>query len=236
MGEPMTERDVEPKSVLLIDETLDDEAGEHCDGLMDVAPSTGRAELFVTFPSDATQLVGFGNVGMGRQPDRRGIVTVGERVAATGGDPDFTEPLVEDAVADASDLEAIGATVSRFCGAWHDQGYAVSVCIDGLEDLLDANDREPVFQFLHALAGRLDALDATVHVHVDPDAVEQRTRLTFEQLFDETLHEEVALDQFIPSGASHASDGDVADAIDDGRPRRRGDDASDDDIADALPD
>lgn len=231
----MTERKVEPKSVLLVDETLDDEAGEHCDDLMDVAPATDRAELFVAFPSDATKLVGFGNLGMGRQPDRRGIVTVGDRVGATG-DPDFTEPLVEDAVADASDLEAIGGTISRFCRAWHDQGYAVSVCIDGLADLLDANAREPVFQFLHALGGRVDAVDATMHVHADPDAVDQRTLLTFEQVFDETRHEEVALDQFIPSGASHASDGDVADAIEDGRPRRRDDDASDDDIADALPD
>jgi len=236
MGEPMTEREVEPKSVLLVDETLDDETGEHCDALMDVAASTDRAELFVTFPSDATELVGFANLGMGRQPDRQGVVTVGERVGATGGDPDLTEPLVEDAVADATDLEAIGGTVSRFCRAWYDQGYAIGVCIDGLEDLLAANDRERVFQFLHALAGRLDAVDATVHVHADPDAVDQRTLLTFEQAFDETTHEEVELDQFIPTGASHASDGDVADAIDDGGSRRRDEEASDDDIADALPD
>jgi len=234
----MTERTVPEKAVLLVDETLDDEDGEHCDALMNVAESNDRAELFVTFPTDATDRIGFGAVGMGRQPAKRGIVVVGDTMGAHD-DPDYTDPLAEAAVPSASDLRSLGQTISRFCQAWHDQGHEIGVCFDGLGDLLDANDPEPVFQFLHVLTNRLESVGATTHVHVDPDHVPERTRLTFEQLFDETVHEEVELDGLIPTSSGRASDDDVANAVggDGGdRTNRSTGEASDDDIADALPD
>jgi len=234
----MTERTVPEKAVMLVDETLDDEDGEHCDDLMNVAAADDRAELFVTFPADATDRIGFGAVGMGRQPAKRGIVVVGETVGAHD-DPDYADPLAEATVSSASNLRELGQTISRFCQAWHDQGHEVGVCFDGLGDLLDANDPEHVFQFLHVLANRLESVGATTHVHVDPDRVPERTRLTFERLFDETVHEEVELDGLIPTGSERASDDDVANAVggDGGSPRDRSTgEASDDDIADALPD
>jgi len=223
---------------MLVDETLDDEDGEHCDALMNVADSNDRAELFVTFPAEATDRIGFGAVGMGRQPAKRGIVVVGDTMSAHD-DPDYTDPLAEATVSSASDLRCLGQTISRFCQAWHDRGHEIGVCFDGLGDLLDANDAEPVFQFLHVLTNRLESVGATTHVHVDPDRVPERTRLTFEQLFDETVHEEVKLDGLIPTGSGRASDDEVAEAVggDDGsRTNRSTDEASDDDIADALPD
>ena len=234
----MTERTVPAKTVMLVDETLDDEDGEHCNALMDVTESNDRAELFVTFLADATDRIGFGTVGMGRQPAKRGIVVVGDTMGAHD-DPNYTDPLAEAAVSNANDLRELGQTVSRFCRAWHDQGHEIGVCFDGLGDLLDANDAEPVFQFLHVLANRLESVGATTHVHVDPDRVPERTRLTFEQLFDETVHEEVELDGLIPTSSERASDDDVANAVggDGGsRSERSTGEASDDDIADALPD
>ncbi|NHN41796.1 hypothetical protein G9C85_09160 [Halorubellus sp. JP-L1] len=235
----MTERTVPEKAVLLVDETHDDEDGEHCDGLMNVAPASDRAELFVTFPADPTERVGFTALGMGRQPAKRGVVVVGNTVGAHAGDPDYTDPLAEAHVTSTADLRGLGQRISEFCQAWHDQGHQIGVCIDGLGDLLAANDDEDVFQFFHVLTNRLAAVGATTHVHVDPDRVPQRTRLTFEQLFDETTHEEVELDALVPSGSDRASDADVADAVGDdgtGHEREATSEASDDDIADALPD
>jgi hypothetical protein len=234
----MTERTVPEKAVMLVDQTLDDEDGEHCDHLMNVAKSTDRAELFVTFPTDATDRIGFGAVGMGRQPAKRGIVVVGDSMSAHD-DPDFTDPLAEASVANPSDLRGLGQTISRFCQAWHDQGHEVGVCFDGLQDLLDANDAEPVFQFLQVLTKHLGSVGATTHVHVQPDHVPERTRLTFEQLFDEIVHEEVELDGLIPTNSERASDDDVANAVGDdagSRSEHSTGEASDDDIADALPD
>ncbi|WP_323674391.1 hypothetical protein [Halorubellus sp. PRR65] len=235
----MTDRTEPEKAVLLVDETLDDEDGEHCDDLMNVAAASDRAELFVTFPVDATDRVGFGSVGMGRQPHKRGIVVVGETVGAHADEPDYDDPLAEAHVADAGDLRAVGQSISRFCRAWNDRGHEIGVCIDGLGDLLDANDAEAVFEFLHVLTDRLETVGATTHVHVDPDRVPERTHLTFEQLFDEIVHEEVELDALIPTSSDTASDDDVARAVgDDGEARthRSTSEASDDDITDALPD
>jgi hypothetical protein len=235
----MTERTTTEKVVMLVDETLDDEDGEHCDDLMNVAGATDRAELFVTFPADATDRVGFASLGMGRQPAKRGIVLVGDSVGVHTSDPNYTEPLAEAYVDSPTDLRTLGQTISECCRAWHDQGHEIGVCFDGLADLLAANDPEPVFQFFHVLTSRLESVGATTHVHVDPDRVPERTRLTFEQLFDETIHEEVELDALIPTSTGRASDDDVADAVGDtGRAHdeHATGEASDDDIADALPD
>lgn len=235
----MTDRTEPEKAVLLVDETLDDEDGEHCDELMNVADASDRAELFVTFPADATERVGFGTVGMGRQPHKRGIVVVGEVVGAHVDEPDYDDPIAEAHVASADDLRGLGQSISRFCQAWRDRGHEIGVCFDGLGDLLDANEPEAVFQFFHVLTNRLETVGATTHVHVDPERVPERTRLTFEQLFDETVHEEVELDALIPTSTGRASDDDVANAIggDGGTSTHRStSEASDDDIADALPD
>lgn len=236
----MTERTVEKKSVLLVDETHDDEEGEHCDALMDVTAASDRAELFVTFPTDPTDIVGFGNLGMGRQPAKRGQITVGESVgASTDDDPDFEEPIVETTISNAGNLRGLGATISEFCQAWRREGYEIGVCIDGLETLLEENESEQVFQFLHVLLERLDAVGATTHVHVDPEGIPERAQMTFEQLFDETVHEEVELDHLMPSGSNRASDDDVANAVGGDTTTRndgKNSEASDDDIADALPD
>lgn len=235
----MTERTIDTKAVMLVDETHDDEDGEHCDALMDVAASSDRAECFVTFPTDATDLTGVANLGMGRQPAKRGHITVGERVTAATTDPDFDDPIVEASIASAGNLRDLGATISEFCQAWHERGYEIGVCIDGIGPLLDATDAQQVFQFFHVLLGRLEAVGATVHVHVDPERVPEPTRMTFEQLVDETRHEEVELAHLMPSGSNRASDDDVADAVGDDTTTRGSNsssEASDDDIADALPD
>ncbi|MFC4405254.1 DUF7504 family protein [Haloarchaeobius iranensis] len=246
-----------PRTVLLLDEMAEDEAGEHCDGLMGVPAADQRAELVVSFPEDVTDRLDFSSLSGGRQPTKRGIVTVGETMQAAGaGRPDFTDPLVEQTVADPTDLQQLGEVVSQFCSVWDDAGYDIVVCFDSLTDLLAANDPAVVFQFCHVLSGRLESVGAVAHFHLDPNAHSQQLQLTFEQMFDETLVEEIDVEHLVPGGSSRASDADVAretetvelddpdetpaandDAAGDSAPAaRQSGEASDDDIADALPD
>ncbi|WP_435348172.1 DUF7504 family protein [Haloarchaeobius sp. HRN-SO-5] len=256
----MSDRDTDPRTVLLLDETTESETGEHCDALMRGFDSPRRAELVVSFPDDVTDRLDFSAASGGRQPAKRGFVTVGETMQAAGAsDPDFGDHLVERAVPDPTDLQDLGQTVSRFCRAWSDAGYDVVVCFDSLTDLLVANDPELVVRFCHALSGRLDSVGAVAHFHLDPNEHAQDLQLTFEDLFDETLVEEVDVDRLVPTRRRRASAADVArktetldlddpaDGTDadttDGtvhdepasRPTRSGQ-ASDDDVSDAVPD
>ncbi|WP_256295836.1 DUF7504 family protein [Haloarchaeobius salinus] len=248
--------DGNPRTVLLLDEMAEDEVGEHCDGLMGGPPADRRAELVVSFPEDVTDRLDFGSLSGGRQPTKRGIVTVGETMQAAGaGRPDFSEPIVEQTVADPTDLQRLGEVISQFCGVWDDAGYDIVVCFDSLTELLDANDPEVVFQFCHVLSGRLESVGAVAHFHLDPNAHSQQLQLTFEQILDETLVEEIDVEHLVPGGSSRASDADVAREtetvdLDDPNevaaanespsessvPAGRSGEASDDDIADALPD
>jgi hypothetical protein len=246
-----------PRTVLLLDEMAEDEVGEHCDGLMGAPAADQRAELVVSFPEDVTDRLDFSSLSGGRQPEKRGIVTVGETMQAAGaGRPDFSDPLVEQTVADPTDLQRLGEVVSQFCDVWDDAGYDIVVCFDSLTDLLAANDPEVVFQFCHVLSGRLESVDAVAHFHLDPNAHSQQLQLTFEQIFDETLVEEIDVEHLVPGGSSRASDADVAretetvelddpdevaaanddSAADSAPAARQSGEASDDDIADALPD
>ncbi|WP_435334581.1 DUF7504 family protein [Haloarchaeobius sp. TZWWS8] len=199
------------RCTLLLDETTDDEAGEHCDRLMTVCEAARRAELVVTFAKDVTDSLDLGALSSGRQPAKRGVITVGETMrTVTTGDPDFSEPIVETAITDPSDLQGLGRRISQFCQVWRGAGYELSVCFDSLTALLEANDPEIVFQFCHVLAGRLRSAGATAHFHLDPNAHGQRLQLTFEQIFDQTLHEEIDIEQLVPTRRSRASDRDVA--------------------------
>ncbi|WP_267641114.1 DUF7504 family protein [Haloarchaeobius amylolyticus] len=199
------------RTVLLLDETTASESGEHCDDLMHVCRADRRAELVVSFPGDVTDGVDFGSLSGGRQPAKRGSITVGETFRAVGaGEPDFSDPIVEDTVADPTDLQTLGQTISRFCEVWNDAGYEIAVCFDSLTDLLRANDAEIVFKFCHVLASRLTAAGAVAHFHLDPGAHSQQLELTFEQIFDETRMEEIDVEHLVPSRRSRASDTDVA--------------------------
>ncbi|WP_440990391.1 DUF7504 family protein [Haloarchaeobius baliensis] len=244
------------RTVLLLDEMAEDEVGEHCDGLMGGPAAEHRAELVVSFPEDVTDRLDFSSLSGGRQPKKRGIVTVGETMQAAGaGTPDFSDPLVEQTVADPTDLQRLGEVVSQFCSVWDDAGYDIVVCFDSLTDLLAANDPEVVFQFCHVLSARLQSVGAVAHFHLDPNAHSQQLQLTFEQIFDETLVEEIDVEHLVPGGSSRASDADVAretetvelddpndvsaaneSAPETSVPAGRSGEASDDDIADALPD
>ncbi|WP_439027799.1 DUF7504 family protein [Haloarchaeobius sp. DT45] len=199
------------RTVLLLDETTASESGEHCDELMHVCEAGRRAELVVTFPRNATDSIDFGSLSGGRQPAKRGIITVGETIRSVGaGEPDFSDPIVEDTVADPGDLQSLGQKISRFCQIWADGGHGISVCFDSLTDLLAENDPEVVFKFCHVLGRRLTSVGAVAHFHLNPNDHSQQLQLTFEQIFDDTMFEEIDVEHLVPTRRSHASDNDVA--------------------------
>lgn len=244
----MTDPLIESGTNLLLDDLPDGAEGHYCDESLATGTAAGRAELRVTFPTDGTERVSFGDNG--RQPAKRGIIVVGDGVEArrlAGEEPEFADPVAMDAVTDRSDLQSLGTTISRFAEVWANADYEITLCVDSLSDLLAANEPDAVFHFCHVLSKRLDAVGAVSHFHVDPDRHDEQLLSTLQEVFDGVVTEFEADDDAkeVRQSSRRSTDGDVARATgvvaesDEREARSRtvpSQEATDDDIADALPD
>ena len=237
---------------VLYDDLSDEADGHYCEQALTVGPAEQRAELLVRFTDEDSLRIGMGDGHNNRQPAKRGVIVVGDGMEArtlAREEPDFGDPVVTDAILDPADLQALGTSISRFCQVWAEEGYHITVCFDSLSDVIAVVDPETTFQFVHVLGKRLNAVAATAHFHVDPDAHDEGVLGPFEDALDEVFVEfeadESALD--VSTGSSRASDADVADSLgsDTGGGERTesaststdgGSEASDEDIADALGD
>ena len=181
---------------------LDEDAGNVLVTTDDVETFTGylnegdpgrRAELTVTYPGESAEDGGFG--GHSRmQPAKKGLVSVGDSMrsaAATGSaGPDFTGAVAQDAIADPTNLQRLGTSISEFCQRWDDEDYDIYVRFDSLSALLEYASPEVVFQFCHVLTKRLASVDATAHFHLDPRRHADETVATFQSIFDQVVGQE----------------------------------------------
>jgi hypothetical protein len=233
---------VEPGAVLLLDDTPGDALGHYCEQSLTAGGAADRAELLVTFPGPDDR-IGLDERHNSRQPAKRGVIAVSDSVEArriAAEDPDFSEPVVTDAVLDRGDLRGLGLKISRYCEALAKAGFDITVCVDGLSELLSANEPEHVFKFAHALAERLEALDAVAHFHLDPEPHDQRVVGTFEEMFAGVFVEFEPDESTVDTADRTATDADVArstggSAAESGR-ETPDSEATDDDIAEALED
>ncbi|WP_323674392.1 hypothetical protein [Halorubellus sp. PRR65] len=185
---------------------------ETCTGCLDEGDPDRRAELTVTYPSESAEDGGFGDHTR-MQPAKKGLVSVGDVMrsasAASGGGPDFTGAVAQDAIADPTNLQRLGTSISEFCQRWDDTGYDIYVCFDSLSALLEYTSPEVVFQFCHVLTKRLESVDATAHFHLDPERHAEETVATFQSIFDQVVGEETAAST-VDVDYEEASDDEIA--------------------------
>lgn len=181
---------------------LDEDAGnvlvttddvETCTRCLNGGDPDRRAELSVTYPGESADDGGFGDHGR-MQPAKKGLVSVGDSMrsttAAGSTGPDFTGAVAQDAIADPTNLQRLGTSISEFCQRWDDADYDIFVCFDSLSALLEYTSPEVVFQFCHVLTTRLESVDATAHFHLDPGRHADETVATFQSIFDQVVGQE----------------------------------------------
>jgi hypothetical protein len=108
---------------------------------------------------------------------------VGEVVVITVGDaaPDIDSDGVTTRQVDApADLTQLGIELDEAL----DGREQVSVCFDSVTTTLQYADYDDVFEFLHAVTGRLRAADARAHIHVNPIAHDDQVLAGLTTLFD----------------------------------------------------
>ena len=108
---------------------------------------------------------------------------VGEVIVVAVGDtvPNPDDESVTTRQVDApADLTRLGIVIDEVLDG-RDQ---VSVCFDSVTTTLQYADYGDVYEFLHALTGRLRAVDARTHVHINPIAHDEQVFAGLSTLFD----------------------------------------------------
>lgn len=122
------------------------------------------------------------------RPANLGVVTVKDStrsVAATNGGetaaPGQHGPV--ETVSNPNDITGLGIRITEFLTRWDDDGQIV-VCFDSLTALLQYVDLETAYEFLHVVTGRMAAVDAVAHYHMDPGAHDDQTVESIVSLMD----------------------------------------------------
>lgn len=122
------------------------------------------------------------------RPANLGVVTVEDSTrsvaAANGSDamgPGQNRPV--ETVSSPNDLTGLGIRITEFLTQWEDDRQTV-VCFDSLTALLQYVELETAYEFLHIITGRLAAVDAVAHFHMDPGAHDDQTVESIVSLMD----------------------------------------------------
>jgi len=107
---------------------------------------------------------------------------VGEVIVIAVGDtvPSAEESVTTHQVSAPADLTRLGIVIDEVLDG-RDQ---VSVCFDSVTTTLQYADYTDVYEFLHALTGRLRAVGARTHVHINPLAHDEQVLAGLATLFD----------------------------------------------------
>jgi archaellum biogenesis ATPase FlaH len=93
-----------------------------------------------------------------------------------GGATDLMGPnRPVETVSSPNDLTGLGIRITEFLTDWAENDNKTVVCFDSLTALLQYVELETAYEFLHIITGRMAAVDASAHFHMDPDAHEEQT-------------------------------------------------------------
>lgn len=177
-------------NVLLLAPSIGDAGDEGCRHLLDLGSGAEADVLCVTLtdsPDNRRALLEMDREQTG--VDKTGFVAVGDTTRSvateTAGDIGLPATGVSiETISSPADMTGIGMKVSTFLNDWAADGNRVVVCFHSLTTLLQYVDLRDAFRFLHLLTGRLKAVDATAHYHMDPAAHDEREVNTLKSLFD----------------------------------------------------
>ncbi len=97
-----------------------------------------------------------------------------------------------ESVTSPGDLTGIGIKVGGFLDDWTREGNELRLCFHTLTTFLQYADLRSVYQFVHALTGRVRAAGGQAHYHLDPAAHDRRTVNTLMGLFDAVVEPDAA--------------------------------------------
>lgn len=148
--------------------------------------------LYITYTwSSNEKLAGWRSHGGEAIPAKTGTIVVGSQTqSATTSDSAISaqpaSPVIK-AVTDPTDLTGLSTELSKFFEAWSTTHGQFGLCFDSITSLLMYVSVDRACRFLNVLTSRVDALGATAHYHLNPDAHTAQTVDKLIPLFDDVV-------------------------------------------------
>ena len=179
------------RNILLLAPPMDPKENVGCGSLLDVATPADSTLLFVSLSAGPDDRLDVWRTHVAREPPARcGFVIAGEAargsVATDGGglpsNPNDAYRI--ETVSSPADLTGIGMKISAFLEEFVGTETELVVCFHSLSVILQYTDIQRAFRFLHVITGRMTAVDAIAHFHMDPTIHDEQQRNTLLSLFD----------------------------------------------------
>lgn len=186
---PLTEQLEDSNSTLLLASSFTEGTEECCSELLHPGVASESNVLWVSYTKSPDQQLRRWQAHSTDSPANMGMVSVDDSTrsvaADTGGDTDLMAPNKPvESVSSPTDLTGLGIRITEFLRDWEDNENRTVVCFDSLTSLLQYVELETAYEFLHILTGRLAAVDAFAHFHMDPDAHDEQTIESVTSLMD----------------------------------------------------
>lgn len=184
---PLTTHLEDSTSVLLVAKPSEPAADRACADLLTFDEPSRENVLSVTFSKTPDDWLALWRQEGGEAIPNRAVFVDGgessteaERSAITEAIPGLSIEVLSDA---AGPME-LALIVGQYLGEWVDTDERTVACIHSLSELFGSFARGEVVQLINALDARLEATDAVVHYHLDPDAHDEQTVAEIRPLFD----------------------------------------------------
>jgi len=180
-AETSTDRLADANSTLLVSPSFAD--GDDCAELLHPDAADQTNVLWVSYTKSPDQQLRRWRSHTDDRPAEMGMVSVEDStrsVAAesggAGGGPSLPETNAPiETVNSPNDLTGLGIRMTEFLTDWQANDNRTVVCFDSLTALLQYVELETAYEFLHIITGRMAAVDAHGHFHMDPNAHDEQT-------------------------------------------------------------
>jgi nitroimidazol reductase NimA-like FMN-containing flavoprotein (pyridoxamine 5'-phosphate oxidase superfamily) len=98
------------------------------------------------------------------------------------------------------DLTGISIAFSRILEKWEQTEGSVKICLRDVESLLPYHDTDLLYRFLNTVLATLQGAGADVHMHLRPDAADDRALRMFSSLFDRVVEASESPPEAEPEG------------------------------------
>lgn len=105
------------------------------------------------------------------------------------------------------DLTGISIAFSRILEKWEQAEGSVKICLRDIESLLPYHDTDLLYRFLNTVLATLQGAGADVHMHLRPDATDDRALQMFSSLFDRVIDASESPPETEPEGGDSHTDG-----------------------------
>lgn len=174
--ETLPDRLADANSTLLLSSSFAEETEETCTELLQPGPASQSNVLWVSYTKSPDQQLRRWQTHTNDRPAKMGMVSVEDSTRSVAGGSGSTaadlmgpdRPV--ETISSPNDLTGLGIRITEFLTDWEQTDGQIVVCFDSLTALLQYVELETAYEFLHIITGRMAAVDAIAHFHMDPDA------------------------------------------------------------------